>query len=403
MQNFYTTGSASTKNIRRYENDDFELDEDFEDFYDEVITGRQNMSGEDSGWEITKNMTPELLSLFGVTDARSSAKEASKNIVWQAPSTSGLRNSEPIIRTAFNSASSARGSSQNSTNSNKINGEQFISGNYDEDDEEDDYDEEEEEKDLVKYYSDAVTESLSEFINEVVTGKQNLNGDDSSWKITKNMSPSLLALFDMDSRAPVSSTLAWQAPAKSGLGNSEPILRTAFNTAAATEKRSNSTAVSPAHPPAAENTGVPPAGRFRRNYQFNPEEGVVKRTGTNNNPTYNSDNNSGSGSGSGGSVLRESVQTQSVTTIETLVKDVDDNDFNDDEDEEDEEEEEEDEEDSMGDLEEEDEDAYANRILAMMSNNLKVAAGVRVSDAPLATDWTPPSHPGLQNSGRLIR
>ena len=386
MQNFYT-GSASTKNIRRYENDDFELEEDFEDFFDEVITGRQNMSGDDSGWEITKNMTPELLSLFGVTDARSSAKEASKNIVWQAPSTSGLRNSEPIIRTAFNSASSAQ-----------LNGEQFISGYYDEDDEEDDYDEEEEEKDLVKYYSDAVTESLSEFINEVVTGKQNLNGDDSSWKITKNMSPSLLALFDMDSRAPVSSTLAWQAPAKSGLGNSEPILRTAFNTAAATEKRSNSTAVSPVHPPAAENTGVPPAGRFRRNYQFNPEEGVVKRTGTNN-PTYSSDNNSGSGS-----VLRESVQTQSMTTIETLVKDVDDNDndFNDDEDEEDEEEEE-DEEDSMGDLEEEDEDAYANRILAMMSNNLKVAAGVRVSDAPLATDWTPPSHPGLQNSGRIIR
>ena len=40
MQNFYT-GSASTKNIRRYENDDFELDEDFEDFY--AHAGRGNL------------------------------------------------------------------------------------------------------------------------------------------------------------------------------------------------------------------------------------------------------------------------------------------------------------------------------------------------------------------------
>ena len=46
----------------------------------------------------------------------------------------------------------------------------------------------------------------------------------------------------------------------------------------------------------------------------------------------------------------------------------------------------------------EDEDAYADRILSMMMshNNLKLATGVRASDAPA------PSHAGLGNSERII-
>ena len=61
MQNF--SGASES-----FEYGGFQSEEDFddEDFFDDVITGRQSMSGDDSTWEITKNMSPELLSLFGV-------------------------------------------------------------------------------------------------------------------------------------------------------------------------------------------------------------------------------------------------------------------------------------------------------------------------------------------------
>lgn len=365
----------------------FESEEDFddEDFFDDVITGRQSMSGDDSTWEITKNMSPELLSLFGVADSvkgANSNKNTNTNIntkiAWQAPAKSGLDNSDPIIRTAFNSVPSIRGeSSQYGSGSMNYNGEY----NYDIDDE---YDEEEDEdEDLLKYYSNAVNETLTEFLDDVITGRQNMSGDDSAWTITQNMSPGLLALFDLEGRSPspTRNKIAWQPPAKSGLSNSEPILRTAYNVASVT---TYSTTAPPSRPPIVGETSG--GSRFRRNYEFSPEVGVVKRTG------YNSNNG-----------LRDSIQTQSVTTIETLGKDHEEEEEEEEEDEEDEEDDDEDDS-SAGDLDmEEDEDAYADRILSMMSNNLKLAVGVRTNDAPLATDWRPPAHSGLQNSERIIR
>ena len=374
VQNF----NAVSENI---EYDGFELEEDPNDdeFFDDVITGRQSMSGDDSTWEITKNMSPELLSLFGVTDSAKGATNTNTKIAWQAPAKSGLDNSDPIIRTAFNYTLSTRGgSSQNGSDSMKSNVEKY-SYNID-----DDYDEDDD--DLLKYYSDAVNETLTEFLDDVIVGKQNMSGDDSTWAITQNMSPALLALFGLEGRSASATRnkVAWQAPAKNGLTNSEPILRTAYNTAPATIY---SATAPPSRPPT--NKDEASGSRFRRNYDFSPEEGVVKRSGYNPSANSNISNN----------VLRESLQTHSVTTIETLAKDHEDDDGEEDGDEDDD-----DDDSSAGDLDmEEDEDAYADRILSMMSNNLKVAVGVRASDAPLATDWRPPAHSGLQNSDRIIR
>ena len=97
---------------------------------------------------------------------------------------------------------------------------------------------EEEEVDLMEYFSSAVNESVAEFLDDdVIAGKQNLSGEDSTWQITENMTPGLLVLFGMTQNqrsAEKDSTSMWQTPSISGLQNSDPVIRTAFNFTSAT-------------------------------------------------------------------------------------------------------------------------------------------------------------------------
>lgn len=95
-----------------------------------------------------------------------------------------------------------------------------------EDEDEEDYDDDDD--DLMSFFADAV----NEFFDDVISGKQNLSGDDDQWQMTSNMSPQLLALFGM--KETVGNTIAntqlqnqpsWQPPARPGLDNSEPILK----------------------------------------------------------------------------------------------------------------------------------------------------------------------------------
>lgn len=251
--------------------------------------------------------------------------------------------------------------------------------NLDDEDGEDD-DEDEDEEGLIEYFS----ESVNDFFDEVISGKRNLSGDDIEWEITKNMSPQLLALFGVKSAltSPISKNgiLAWQPPSKSGLENSAPIIPTAYNIAPngiSSMPNLFQNSIRPS-PPSSNMYRSETASGFRRNYDFQSDKGVAVRSpqGQVMNNSYNS---------------REEDEEEEEDEDD---EDDDDEDFDDDDD---------DDESDGGIDAEEDEDAYANRILAMMSNNLKAATGVRATDAPLVTDWKPPARAGLDNSERIIK
>ena len=397
------------------------------------------MDGDDLTWKITENMSPGLLSLFKMDD-KSNDKEI--KIAWTAPIRSGLTNSEPIIHTPFNvspemsalppminTSSGYRNVNQeeNILNTNVFSSNRVpTSSNINDHDSDDDSDDD---SDLLDFFSTAVNESVAEFLDDVIAGKQNMSGDDLSWQITQNMSPGLLALFDMNPSnrliAEKDSISAWQAPAISGLENSDPILPTAFNVSIPTamsmpvpmprssETLSSSSSIPTLYPSPpvrmmmdASSGKQSTSSSYQRHYDLNGDVGVlVRRRSSNSNPPP--------GGSTSISILGGS---QSTTTIETVAKDrdsevgkVEDDDdgdeddkdyYDDDDDDDDDDDSEEDTQRMMRD--DEDEDAYADRILSMMSHNLKLATGVRVSDAPLESDWKPPSHAGLSNSDRIV-
>eukprot|EP01036_Dinobryon_divergens_P023972 gene23972-32376_t len=333
------------------DNDDDEEEEFDEDdrFFDDLISGKQSMNGDDSTWQITENMSPGLLALFGMTD-KSNDKEI--KIAWTAPIQSGLTNSEPIIQTPFNV----------SPGISALPPMHIPANNRDATQREQAFD---------SSSNRHMNESVAEFLDDVITGKQNMSGDDSAWQITENMSPGLLALFGKSknpNHRPLAEksmviSSAWQAPPISGLQNSDPIIRTSYNAPAvsvvprssislsSSSSLSNSIAVYPSPPVRLmdPNGGQSTSSSYQRHYDFNGEVGVLaRRRSSNSNPLPASTSISILGG------------SQSTTTIDTVAKDRDS---------------------EVGDA--------AGKV---------EGAG----DSPLESDWKPPSHAGLSNSNRIV-
>jgi len=275
--------------------------------------------------------------------------------------------------------------SQFPTNSNQIQNNSFASSQQNDiDNDEEDYDDDDDDndEDLMEFFTGAV----NEFFEDVISGKQNLSGDDEKWQITKNMSPQLLALFGIKSIDQVSAQRSevWRPPTKSGLDNSEPIIKTNFNStpivndASSYQKESQMQSNKRIYlktPPPQYALGRSTPYHFRT-YDNSEDREVITRTG--------------------GTI--QSAEDNSSRDNEYDSEDKDEFDVDDGDGDEEYTESDEDDDDI-----EEDEDAYANRIVAMMSMNLKNAIGIKTTDKPLESDWKPPSRPGLGNSDRIIK